>query len=367
MARSVNLNKTAAHAHVQKARPRLQVLNKMRESSAKIVSSTSSCIEAKDDASNGTREGQWVGVAVSAWVMFLILVWLVRTCTNERRRQKVLRKLCFKKSRNQDMERNTGQRSTDSSIVYYTPNLPPSYEEIMRSPAQYMVPTSPYAAQYMVPTSPYAATSQFRFSIPCRGCIPGRYRSRKSRGSLSMLSISLETIQEESGDASQPNSPSPHGSSGQQPEPAHPSARTSCFTFHIDTDTSGDVSVGSTFHLGPARGVNDVTSITVNKTSSSLDLNPAVHLNNALNITTSSVSHDDSCHSNATTRCVPGENLTSGVDGDSTIVLVDDVNNNSVTTDADKITENINASRLIEHIEINDCLSCKPPLYLEVT
>lgn len=184
-----------------------------------------------------------------------------------------------------------------------------------------------------------------------------------------MLSVSLETIQEESGDTSQPSSPSPHGAGGpdrgQQPEPAHPSSRATCFTFHIGT--SGDVSVGSTFHLSPAGGVKDVTSINVNNTSS-LELNSAVQLSHGLNTTTSSVPLGDSSHSNAPTRYVVGENLTSGVDGDSTTILADDVNNNSVVSDAGKITENINASRLIEQIRINDCpANSKPQPFLEVT
>ncbi|CAL1531819.1 unnamed protein product [Lymnaea stagnalis] len=243
---------------------------------------STNCKETSNN-SDGAQEGTWVGIAVGAWVALLVIVWFARTCSNRNRRRRALRTFgCLKKKVTDDPPGyNTIRVSnqTDRGSVYYTPSLPPTYEEILMRPSQYMVQSAAYGLYHQCGPGGH----QVRLTLPCSGCLPNRYRNRSSRSSLSMLSISLATIEEEDRcDASQP--PSPRRCDGDAEQTKihsngvhHRESRSAGLTFKIDYDNPADCAIGVQQKSNASDNVDNATNKNSNHDISDSDAHTAIN------------------------------------------------------------------------------------------
>ncbi|KAK0044394.1 hypothetical protein Bpfe_026189 [Biomphalaria pfeifferi] len=182
----------------------------------------STCNASEGSDSQKVKVGTWIGTAGGAFIALLIVAWLLRTFLNRRIRERFLNRLCQRKTQaarqrppihpSVSSRRSSAGRITNQKHIYYTSSLPPSYDEIMRKPSQYYIPTSPEGnincpPQFYHPASPNGnscISDRLPFWIPCSGFLP--YRIHKYRGSISTLSISLPPIEEDV-ESSAPSTP----------------------------------------------------------------------------------------------------------------------------------------------------------------
>ncbi|KAI8742795.1 hypothetical protein BgiBS90_034296 [Biomphalaria glabrata] len=182
----------------------------------------STCNAPESSDSQKVKVGTWIGTAGGAFIALLIVAWLLRTFLNRRIRERFLNRFCQRKTQparqrppihpSVSTRRSSAGRITNQKHIYYTSSLPPSYDEIMRKPSQYYIPSSPDGnincpTQFYHPTSPNGNScfsEMLPFWIPCSGFLP--YRIHKYRGSISTLSISLPPIEEDV-ESSAPSTP----------------------------------------------------------------------------------------------------------------------------------------------------------------